>query len=62
MSKKCCKFHNRLDLKFPDEEYDFETRECGMAGYWESPEDEHRVCCKNCPELNFKVGIIIKKK
>lgn len=53
--EKCCEFHNRLRLKFPDDIEHHE--ECGMAGMGVTRDNPHRLCCENCPE---REGIAIK--
>ena len=60
-NKKCCKFHNRLDLKFPEEEYDDPS--CGLAGMGAERYSEHRFCCRECPIMKEeKERILIPKK
>jgi hypothetical protein len=45
---KCCKFHNRLDLKFKDDECDDPS--CGLSGAGVGRWSKHRFCCEDCPE------------
>ncbi len=59
--KECCKFHNRLDLKFPEDkeayEEDSELKECGLAG---ASSFDQRYCCENC-NMRVMVGLRTNK-
>ena len=57
---KCCKFHNRLDLKFPDDDVD--NPDCGLAGMGTERYSEDRFCCKNCPDKKAEENRIMKPK
>ncbi len=58
--KKCCKFHDRLDLKHNDPEYGDGEPVCGLAG--SGSDRDYTYCCKNCPLRKFRVGIRLPKE
>jgi len=58
--KKCCKFHDRLDLKFPN--IDVDDPSCGLAGMGIERYSEQRFCCKNCLDKKEEENRIMKPK